>query len=865
MSNAAMRYLLMASLFALAAALAAAPAPARGPLELTWKLRQDQFGPNGRDVSVAVFTITNRGTSALPARGWAIYYTALHDANDGSATGALRLENVTGSLQRIVPGPEFGGLAPGQSADVEYRTSLLTNNSFAPNGVYMVFDDAPSQPRPVTYTPVPFERAPQPGPDPHVITPEAQFELDAAVHEVAVESLPPVFPTPVSVERREGRLTLAALPAVAAAPELQGEAALAVGYLKPQFAAEKAKGGSASPSAGAPALRLEIGKVEGQASPEAYEMVVDPKEGVRIVGNSPAGVFYGMQSLRGLLPAAAGPLQGAKAAAAAVALPALRVVDAPRFGHRGLMLDVARNFQPKAQVFRVLDLMSRYKLNVLHFHLTEDESWRVEMPSLPELTAVGARRGHTLDSSSHMPPAFGSGGDVASPYGSGFYSRADYGEILRYAAARHVQVIPEIEMPGHARAAIKSMEVRGRALREKGDLAGAGQYLLSDPDDKSVYTSAQGYHDNVMNPALPSTYAFIERVVADLVALHEEAGVPLRNLHLGGDEVPGGVWERSPAVAAYMKEHGLATVDELWYVFYGRVEQIVKAHGLVPSGWEELGLRTTRLDGRKKLIPNPDFAARGWTAYVWNNTVGGGAEDLAYRMANAGYKVVLCPVSNNYLDMAWNKNPEERGLDWGGYVGLEKPYAFIPFDYYRNTRYDYRGNPVDPAVFVGKDRLTDFGRANVVGLQGALWSETLGGEGRLDYMLVPKLFGLAERAWAPAPEWASERDRAKSDGLFRDAYSAFANVVGKRELPRLDRETPAWSYRIPKPGLKVENGQVRPSLEIPGFVLRYTTDGTEPTAKSPEVRGPIPASPQLRVAAFDTNGRKGWTAKLTTN
>ena len=435
------------------------------------------------------------------------------------------------------------------------------------------------------------------------------------------------------------------------------------------------------------------------------------------------------------------------------------------------MLDVARNFQPKAQVFRVLDLMSRYKLNVLHFHLTEDESWRVEMPSLPELTAVGARRGHTLDSSSHMPPAFGSGGDVASPYGSGFYSRADYGEILRYAAARHVQVIPEIEMPGHARAAIKSMEARARALREKGDAAGAGQYLLSDPDDKSVYTSAQGYHDNVMNPALPSTYAFIDRVVADLVALHEEAGVPLRNLHLGGDEVPGGVWERSPAVAAYMKEHGLASVDELWYVFYGRVEQIVKAHGLVPSGWEELGLRTTRLDGRKKLIPNPDFAARGWTAYVWNNTVGGGAEDLAYRMANAGYKVVLCPVSNNYLDMAWNKNPEERGLDWGGYVGLEKPYAFIPFDYYRNTHYDYRGNPVDPAVFVGKDRLTDFGRANVVGLQGALWSETLGGEGRLDYMLVPKLFGLAERAWAPAPEWASERDRAKSDGLFRDAYS----------------------------------------------------------------------------------------------
>jgi len=317
-------------------------------------------------------------------------------------------------------------------------------------------------------------------------------------------------------------------------------------------------------------------------------------------------------------------------------------------------------------------------------------------------------------------------------------------------------------------------------------------------------------------------------------------------------------------VKSYLKEHGLSSVDDLWYVFYGRVSEIVKAHGLVPSGWEEMGLRTTRVDGRRTLIPNPDFAARGWRTYVWNNAVGGGFEDLADRLANAGYEVVLCPVSNNYIDMAWNKNPEERGLDWGGYVDLRKPYEFIPFDYYRNTRYDFRGNPVDPAAFVGKDRLTDYGRSKVVGIQGNLWSETLGGEGRMDYMLVPKLLALAERAWAAEPEWELEKDKAKSEALFRDAYSTFASAVGRREMPRLDRETPAWAYRIPKPGLRTEGGQARASLEIPGFVLRYTTDGTEPTAKSPEVRGPVAASPLLRVAAFDTNGRKGWTAKLTT-
>src|SRR5213076_1240035 len=136
-----------------------------------------------------------------------------------------------------------------------------------------------------------------------------------------------------------------------------------------------------------------------------------------------------------------------------------------------------------------------------------------------------------------------------------------------------------------------------------------------------------------------------------------------------------------------------------------------------------------------------------------------------------------------------NQNPEETGLGWGGYFDLRKPFQFIPLDYYRNV-------PVDPSVFAGKDRLTDYGRAHIVGIQGNLWSETLGAEGRLEYMLLPKLFGLAERAWAPDPDWARERDPAKSDSLYRQAWSRFVNVVGQRELPRLDREVPGLNYRI---------------------------------------------------------------------
>ena len=246
-----------------------------------------------------------------------------------------------------------------------------------------------------------------------------------------------------------------------------------------------------------------------------------------------------------------------------------------------------------------------------------------------------------------------------------------------------------------------------------------------------------------MNPALPSTYAFVGRVVQDLVKIHHEAGVPLRNLHVGGDEVPGGVWQRSPAVAAYLKERRLRSVDELWYVFYDRVAEILKEHGMPLSGWEEIGLRSTRLDGRPKMIPNPDFAGRGWRAYVWNNIPGSGAEDLGYRLANGGFKVVLCPVTNMYFDLAW--------------VDVKKPFEFIPLDYYRNVRFDRRGNLVDRAVFVGKDRLTEHGQSNVLGIQGNLWSETLGGDGRLDYNLLPKLSALPS---GPGHSTRSGRARA---------------------------------------------------------------------------------------------------------
>jgi hexosaminidase len=794
-------------------AFAAGPLMAQTALQLRWELVGD---------TQAAFTITNRDAKPLPAAGWAIYFSALHSADSGSVGAGFEIQDVMADLHRIVPGAGFAGLAPGATIKIPYVTQPLLNRSFAPSGPYIVYDGAKDVGVPLSdYVAAPFERSQR------VVTPEAQFALDAEVRDIPPSELPPVFPTPLQVTRGTGALRLTAMPQVTASAELPNEASFAAEYFRPYFRAG-GKGGAGT-------LRLEVGPVEGQSSPEAYELRVDPTTGVRIIGVSPAGVFYGLQSLRGLLPVPT-PRAG-------VVLPAMRVVDAPRFGYRGFMLDVARNFHPKAAVLRTIDLLARYKLNVFHIHLTDDEGWRVEIAGLPELTTVGARRGHTLDSKGFLQPAFGSGPQVGRAFGSGFFSHADYVEIVRYAAARHIEVIPEIEMPGHARAAIRSM-------------AGNAQYRLTDPNDRSVYESVQGYPDNVMDPALESTYGFIERVVGGLVAMHREAGAPLRNIHMGGDEVPNGVWVGSPAVQTYMREHGLTSVDDMWFVFYGRVAQILKAQGLTLSGWEEIAVRKTRREGRGTNIPNPDFAGRGWRAYVWNNVPGWGAEDLAYRLANGGYEVVLSPVTNYYFDLAWNQNPEETGLDWGGYLDMRKPFEFIPFDYYRNAR-------VDRAAFVGKDRLTDYGRAHIAGIQGNLWSETIGGDGRLEYMLVPKLFGLAERAWAADPDWAKEVDQAKFDSLFREGWSRLVNVVGKRELPRLDREVPGLNYRIPTPGLHVDGGMVRASLELPGFTLRYTTDGSEPAARSAVVSGPIPLRGTVRVAAFNAAGRKGHTARVS--
>ncbi|WP_343730725.1 family 20 glycosylhydrolase [Duganella sp.] len=797
---------------------AVATPAARAPVKMRWEILRNELTAHGWRTKARLSVTPLRGQS-LPAQGWSLYFNCMDGLVAGPLPGNLVLEQVVGgSLFRVRPAAGFKDLPAGRTLNIDYDyPNLVIKMARAPVGPYLVFDAAPE----VAYAvndfqqqlPTRPEQLQRPQGQHALVTTQDVYRRNARADVLPASALPPVFPTPLQLKAGAGRVQLARAPQVISGPGLQYETAFA----RALFARYLPHGDSSH----APLpLRLRIGAIDGQSSPEAYELSVNGDDGINITGNSAAGVARGLQSLHDLLPL--------PSAAAQIELPELDVIDAPRFAYRGFQLDVARNFQPKEVVFKTLDLMAAYKLNKLHFHITDDEGWRLEIAGLPELTSIGAVRGHSTREGVRLPPTYGSGPRADDPHGSGYYTRADYIEILRYAAARHIEVIPEIEMPGHARAAVKAMEARYHRMKAAGE-QGADRYLLNDLDDRSVYRSPQEYTDHVINPGLESSYAFIEQVVAEVAALHREAGMPLKTMHMGGDELPHGAWEKSPVSRALMQKEKLAGTADLWDYFYNRVDGILRKHGMFASGWEELGARRSTQEGAQQL-PNPRFTQRGFSLYVWNNTPGN--EDFAYRLANAGYDIVLAPVTNLYLDMAANPNPEEPGVNWGAYVELETVFDF---------------QPIGAA-------LTEAGRRRIRGIEATLFSETIRDASRLDYLMMPRLLAVAERAWAPDP--------ALSAASHRAAWSSFVNTLGQRVLPRLDLERGDVRYRIAPPGMVVEGGKVLVNHVLPGLTLRYTTDGSAPTVRSKPVTGPIAARGVIQAAAFDRTGRSGLVARI---
>lgn len=352
------------------------------------------------------------------------------------------------------------------------------------------------------------------------------------------------------------------------------------------------------------------------------------------------------------------------------------IKDRPRFKYRGMMLDCARHFHSVEQVKRLINQLAHYKFNTFHWHLTDDEGWRIEIKSLPELTNIGAWRG--LDES--IEPQYT---HLSQRYG-GFYTQEEIKEVVAYAAQRSITVIPEIDVPGHCRAAIKSLP-----------------HMLVEAEDTTEYRSIQHYNDNVINPALPGSYEFIDKVLEEVAALF-----PAPYIHIGADEVPHGVWSQSPACQALMEQQGYSDYKELQGHFLRHAEDKLRGLGKRMLGWEE--------------AQHGNKVSKDTVIYSWLS------EEAALNCARQGFDVVLQPAQTTYLDMTQDYAPEEPGVDWANPIPLETAYSY------------------EPLAQVADD---DPVRKRIRGIQAALWCEIINNQPRMDYMIFPRLTALAEACW----------------------------------------------------------------------------------------------------------------------
>ncbi|XP_071112715.1 beta-hexosaminidase-like [Haliotis cracherodii] len=542
---------------------------------------------------------------------------------------------------------------------------------------------------------------------------------------------------------------------------------------------------------------------------EAYSLDIGSKC-VRLLAPTSAGIFYAGRSLLSLRSSDG-------------TLPLVSVVDFPRFQYRGMHVDVSRNFHTKDEVVALLEVMGCYKLNRLHLHLTDDEGWRLQIPGLEELTQVGGRRGHDLEEKQFLLPVLGSGPAPDLYPGSGFYTVQDYREILKEAAHRHIEVIPEIDVPGHSHAAIVAMAARCRRLRKEGrSEEEVCQYLLSDIENPFKVQSVQMFSDNVLDPGRESTYTFIDKIVKEVKAMHEGVS-PLKMFHLGGDEVPYKAWLESPACQARITAGEVSSVTELMGYFVKRVAQIVKSHGLDVAAWQDgIVMKKTELFDRS------DFDNDSVVVYAWKNVWETGMASDTVKLANAGYQVVMSQATHLYFDHPYEPHPEERGLYWSGrYLDTHKVFSFMPDTLYANADRKMTGEPFTEAELkkLSLENECMLTRPeNIIGLQGQLWSELVRTPGQLQEMITPRIIALAERAWHKA-SWEDVTDRSQLEVLRQKDWADFASTLGSKELHTL--EDMNITYYLPPPGVRLlEAGRVMTAnCAYPGLPIYYSWDG----------------------------------------
>ncbi|HAQ37199.1 MAG TPA: family 20 glycosylhydrolase [Saprospiraceae bacterium] len=836
--------------------------PAVKDIFITWEVLSNTYkeipGVKAR------FVIENKGRIALDDQNWSLYFN--QSPREVIATNSpqpVKIERISGDWYRLVPLKGFN-LQPYEKLEIVYENGhWWVSLSDAPAGLYFVFknDEGKEHIQEVfNYTILPFNRAEQTTkhlgdyfPNP---TPEYFYQQYQGISKIDDDLIPPIVPRPQKFNRSDEKISFGPSVHIHFPKELKSEADYLATTLesltgiKPDLNPPKSLNGTNI------SLQLADPDLFGDQT-EAYHLTISKNGELIIEGSGNPGVFYGIQSLIALLPVEE-IINGSKD----LSVPVCHIEDAPRFKYRGMHLDVARHFFEKKTILKYLDILSFYKVNTLHLHLTEDEGWRLEIPALPELTGIGGRRGHTTKDAPFLHPSYGSGpfAEVNDKAGSGYYTRKDFIEILKYAHKRHIQIIPEINMPGHSRAAIKAMEHRYRELMKQGKEQEANAFRLIDPEDKSVYNSAQHYNDNVVNVARESVYKFYETVLDAVLDMYKEAGVKIEIWHVGGDEVPRGAWTASPMIDSLLKRRPeLGKPHNMHAYFHGRIKKLLDKRNLKTAGWEEIGLIA---DADGKNIPNKKLADGNVIPYVWNNLWG--AQDLAYRLANAGFPVVLSHVTNFYFDLAYNNDPRETGLSWGGYVDEFSAWHYNPYDVFKTTIKDNLGKPFDlDQDYKNMVRLKPEAKKNIFGVQAQMWTETVSEPEKLEYYLLPKLIGFAETAWASERIWEKTEDHLIRQRQVKEGWNIFTNQLSRYELPRLSILFGGYNYRIPPPGAQMENGILRVNTAYPGLEVRYTTDGSEPDRDDPVVEGPVKLkTTPVIIKAFDPSGKSGFSLKV---
>lgn len=418
---------------------------------------------------------------------------------------------------------------------------------------------------------------------------------------------------------------------------------------------------------------------------EGYSLKSDSK-GVLIEGNSDIGTFYGMQTLIQLLPVEKSNT---------LKIAAVTVKDEPRFEYRGAMLDVARHFFPVSFVKKYIDYLALHKLNYFHWHLTEDQGWRIEIKKYPKLTEIGSKRNGSIVG--RYP---GTGNDN-TPEG-GFYTQEDVKEIVKYASDRFITVIPEIEMPGHSSAAIAAYPMLSCFPNEKTEIPAT---MISEKSKQELASGrvklvqeTWGVFTDVYAPT-EYTFKFLEDVLDEVMALF-----PSKYIHVGGDESPKDAWKRSEFCQQLIKEKGLKDEHELQSYFIQRMEKYINKNGRTLIGWDEI------LEGG--LAPNAIVMS-------WRGEAGGIAA------AKENHKVIMTPGSHVYLDHSQTKNDKEVTI--GGLTSLEKIYSYEPVPKELNA---------EQAKYV-------------LGAQGNVWTEYMENPAKVEYMIFPRLSALSEVLWSP--------------------------------------------------------------------------------------------------------------------